>query len=182
MKQLIERLRAAFLGLAPRERLLVSAALALLLLTLLWFASLRPLLAAGSGASERVEMAEQRLEVMRRLRRDFDEVNLRLASVEERIRNGARGNLRTGLEALARDAQVKIDSMEPQAAPTNERYRETKVEVNLKQVSLPQAIRYLHGIESSDMVLSIKSLRVRVRPETPDLLDVKFTVSAFEPI
>jgi hypothetical protein len=31
-------------------------------------------------------------------------------------------------------------------------------------------------------MLSIKSLRIRTRPEKPDLLDVSFTVSSFEPL
>jgi general secretion pathway protein M len=119
---------------------------------------------------------------MQRLRREFEEVRGRLASVEERVANGPRGNLRTTLESLATRAAVKIESMEPQASPAHERYRETKVEVGLKRVTLPQTVRYLHEIESTNQVLSVKALRVRTRSDDPQLLDVTFTVSSFEPI
>jgi type II secretory pathway component PulM len=180
MKQRLRSLMTAFTALAPRERMLVSAVGVLLALIVVWFAGVQPFLALGERAAGRVVQAEQQLEVMKRLRREFDEVNQRLVAVEGRIRSGDQGNLRTTLEDLARRAEVKIDSMEPQASPASERYRETKVEVVLKQVSLPHTVRYLHEIESMEQLLSVKALRIRTRPEDSALLDVTFTVSSFE--
>jgi hypothetical protein len=72
--------------------------------------------------------------------------------------------------------------MEPQASPPGDRYRESKVEVALERVTLSQTVNYLHQIEASPQVLSVKSLRVRKRPDNPELLDVSFTVSSFEPL
>ena len=63
-----------------------------------------------------------------------------------------------------------------------DRYRETKVEVSLKGVSLPQTVAYLHEIEGSGELLTVKSLRLRTRADKPELLDVVFTVSSFERI
>ena len=105
-----------------------------------------------------------------------------LSGVESRIQRGSRGNLRTTLETLAQKSQVSVESMEPQTAPTNDRYRETKVEVSLKGVSLPQTVAYLHEIEGSGELLTVKSLRLRTRADKPELLDVVFTVSSFERI
>jgi general secretion pathway protein M len=179
---MLQQIRAAFENLAPRERILVSGVGALLLLTLAWLGLVQPLLDANDAMQQRVVSAEQELELMQRLRRDYDEVSQRLAAVESRIQEGQRGNLRTALESFATEASLKIDSMEPQASPANDRYRETKVEVGLKQVTLPQTVRYLHQIESSQEVLSVKALRIRTRSDQPDLLDVTFTVSSFEPL
>lgn len=186
MKQLLQRLQAAFAGLQPRERLLVSTVAGLLVFAIFWFGGVLPLLGAADRAEERVAMAEQRLEVMKRLRREYDDVSQRLASVEERIRKGGRGNLRTNLERLAKQANVKIESMEPQASPSDETYREAKVEVTLKQVGLNESVRYLHEIESAEEVLSVKALRMRSRTDGKaapgsNLLDVTFTVSSFQP-
>ena len=72
--------------------------------------------------------------------------------------------------------------MEPQAGATSEQYRENKVEVGLKSVTLAQTVNYLHRLETANQVLSVKTLRIRTRPEKPELLDVTFTVSSFEPI
>jgi general secretion pathway protein M len=178
----LARLRALFTRLAPRERALVAGAGGLLLVAIVWFGVAAPLMSAASTVGQRVSAAEQQLAVMRRMRQDFDEVNGRLAAVEARIQKGPRGNLRTTLETLARDSAVKIESMEPQASPANNRYRETKVELSLKAVTLPQAVRYLHAIENTDQVLSVKALRMRPRADQPQLLDVTCTVSSFEPI
>ena len=183
MTRLIARLRAAWDNLADRERLLVAAAGGTLGIALVWLLLVMPALGARSRVDERVAAAEQQLQVMERLRGEFDAVRGRLESVEKRIRTGRRGNLRTTLENLAQQSGVKIESMEPQPSPANQRYRETKVEIGLKAVTLAQTVSYLQRItESQREVLSVKSLRIRTRPDAPELLDVTFTVSSFEPV
>ena len=182
MKQLFERLRAGFDNLAPRERVLASLVGVALGITVGYFGILMPLLGAGERIEQRIASAEQQLGVVKRLRREFDDVNLRLTTVEQRIQTGPRGNLRTTLESLAHEASVKIESMEPQASPADDRYRETKVEVALKEVTLPQTVNYLHRIEATEQALSVKALRIRTRADKRKLLDVTFTVSSFEPL
>ena len=182
MRSWLERARAALAGLAPRERLLVLTAGALLLLALAWLVIVSPVLAVSDRAELRLATAEQELRVMARLRREYDEVNHRLTEVESRIRNGSRGNIRTTLESLASKASVKVESMEPQASPAHDVYRETKVEVALRGVTLAQTVNYLHQIETSSQLFSVKSLRVRTQADASNLLDVSFSVSAFEPL
>ncbi|HEY8155403.1 MAG TPA: type II secretion system protein GspM [Myxococcota bacterium] len=172
----------AFQGLSARERLLIGSAGGMLLLALFWLGFVMPLLSAGDRITARADAAEQQVAAITRLRREYDDVARRLGDVEQRIRSAARGNLRTTLESLASVASVKVESMEPQTTPANDRYRETKVEVGLAGVTLPQTVSYLHQIESAPQVLSIKSLRIRTRPDKPELLDVTFTVSSFEPL
>lgn len=182
MNNLWSRLRTAFDDLSGRERILVSIVGVLLIVLVFYFGVIQSSLGLRSNAQRRLTEAEQQLMVMSRLRKEFDDVNERLTSVEQRIQSGKRGNLRTTLESLARASNVTVESMEPQATPSNDRYRETKVEVALQQVTLGQTVSYLHQIESSEEVLSVKSLRMRTRKDQPEFLDVTFTVSTFEPI
>lgn len=182
MNELLDRIRSAFAELSSRERTLVSGVGGILAVMVLWFGIVTPALDASAGLSNRVERAERDLQLTRRLRAEYDEVQQRLASVEKRIQQGVRGSLRTRLESLAMTAAVKVDSMQPQIAPAGDRYKETKVEVTLKQVDLPRTVRYLHEIESTPELLSVKSLRLRKRPDKSGLLDVTFTVSSFEPL
>ena len=182
MKKLWTRAWTAFQNLSARERLLVASAGGILLFGLLCFGIVMPLLSASDRVVARADAAEQQLGALVRLRREYDDVQGRLASVEQRIRSEARGNLRTTLESLASLATVKVESMEPQASPANDAYRETKVEVALAGITLPQTVNYLHQIETAPQVLSVKSLRIRTRPDKPELLDVTFTVSSFEPL
>jgi type II secretory pathway component PulM len=178
----IRRVVNAYNGLSTRERLLVTAAGGVIVVAFFYAGVVRPILGAADAAEQRYLTADQQLRVMARLRRDFDDVQHRLSDVERRIAGGRRGNLRTTLENLASRAAVKVESMEPQASPANESYRETKVEVALRSVTLAQTVNYLHQIDSADEVLSIKTLRMRTRADKPDLMDVTFTVSSFEPI
>lgn len=182
MKELIDQLRAAFSNLSGRERALVSGVGGIFALIIVWFVLVVPALDASDRVANRVERAERDLELTRRMRAEYDEVEQRLTSVEKRIQQSVRGSLRTRLESLATTAAVKVDSMEPQVAPAGERYKETKVEVTLKQVDLPRTVRYLHEIESTPELLSVKALRLRGRPDKSGLLDVTFTVSSFEPL
>jgi type II secretory pathway component PulM len=180
MNGLLARLRDVLSNLSDRERLLVGAVAGALVLVLLWFALLGPVIGSRSRARSRTARAEQALSSFSRLRADYDEVNGRLSAVEARIRQGPAGNIFTTLETLARQSAVNVDSMEPQAAAPAAGYRETKVQVVLKGVTLAQIVSYLQGIESAPQLLSIKSLRLRTRADKPDLMDVTFTVSSFE--
>jgi type II secretory pathway component PulM len=182
MREILNRLRVAFDGLSGRERVLVWVTIGLTAAIVIYFTVVQTTIGLRDNAKRRLDAAEQQLRVMSSLHREFADVNERLTSVEQRIKDGSRGNLRTTLESLAQASLVKVESMEPQATPSNDRYREEKVEVGLKEVTLAQAVSYLHQIESSQQVLSVKSLRMRTRKDKPSYLDVTFTVSAFEPL
>lgn len=175
-----ERLLEAWRRLAPRERWLVGAALAAAALVLVSVGVVMPLQSLIARDAARLAEAEQALERMWRLRRDYDEIAGRLAGIEQRIRSAQGSNLRSSLDALAQQTGVRIDSMEPQASPADENYRETRLQVALQSVTLEQAARYLHAIESHAQPMSIKSLRLRIRPDGSQLLDLNFTVSSFE--
>ena len=182
MSDLWRRLRSAFDDLSMRERILVSTVGVLTIVSVLYFGVVQTSVNIRSDSERRLLSAEQQLGVMAGLRQEYDDVHDRLVAVEARIQEGKRGNLRTTLENLARASLVKIESMEPQATPSNDRYRETKVEVGLKEVTLAQTVSYLHQIENDDQLLSVKSLRMRTRKDKPEYLDVTFTVSSFEPL
>lgn len=183
MNELWHRIRTAWDNFSPRERLLLSVAGGVLVLALAWGVLVSPLFAAIDRAGERVETAEQQYAAMQRLRREYDQVDARLAAVEQRIRdNRDQRNILTLLENLAARSSVKIDSMEERQSGSSDSYKETKVEVELKNVTLTQVVNYLHNIESADRLFSVKSMRIKQRSDTSDLLDVTFTVSSFEPL
>jgi type II secretory pathway component PulM len=182
MSELWARLRAAFDDMTPRERIALWATGAVLGCALIWLVLIQPIQMARQRAEDRVLRAESQIGMMVHLRAQYDEIAGRLARVEGRIQRGPKGNIFTTLETLARNSAVKIESLEPQAAPAGDLYVEEKVQVVLKSVTLRQLSGYLDQIESSPQLLSIKALRIRTRVDKPELLDVTFTVSAFEPV
>lgn len=190
MNDLIGRLQVVWDGLMPRERILVGIAGGALALTILLFGLIMPVQSAQENAARSAESAETSLEMMRRMKREWDGLNGRLTRVESRIQDTRnQPNLLTLLSSLAERAGVKPASMEKRQSGESERYEETKVEVSLKNVTLEQAVAYLSSIESAQAPLSVKSLRVKRRPgrargdqPAQDLIDVTFSVSTFKPL
>lgn len=182
MDELLGRLRTQLQALTLRERLLLASVGALAIVSVLYFALIAPVLSARQEARSRATGAEQELEVVRRLRAEYTSASGALAGIEQRIQQGPSSNLLTTLESLARSSSVKIESMEPQAAGSSDRYRETRVQLVLKGVTLSQTVGYLQQIEAAPQPLTIRNLRLRTRTDNPELLDVTFTVSSFEAV
>lgn len=190
MSELLGRVQVLWDGLAPRERVLVGIAGGVLTLLLLVFGVVMPVMAATENATSKAENAERQLAMMQRMRRDWDGLHVRLEAVETKIQASRDAqNLLTLLASLATRAGVKPTSMEKRQSGESEQYEETKVEVSLKNVTLPQAVSYLASIESAEQPLSVKSLRIKGRPgraqrpneKVADMIDVTFSVSAFKP-
>jgi len=183
VRDLWTRIRAVWDNFTAQERLLLSALGALVGAVVIFIAVISPILSATRSARVQVEASEKDFEMMVQLRREYETINTRLAGVEERIRgNRDKQNTLTLLESLASDAKVKIDSMQERTSPDHEMYRETRVEVSLKNVTLTQVVSLLHGIESSARQFSVKGLRIKTRADKDDTLEVGFTVSSFEAI
>lgn len=181
MSDLLGRVRAWWDNLSQRERILLSGVGCMLVVTIVLVGIVSPLSAATQNASARADDARQQLDTMIRLRSQYDEVQARLDSVETRIRNsGGRRNTLTFLESLAQSAGVTIDSMEQRKASDDERYKETRVEVALSGVTLRQTMDFLHKIESAEEQFSVKSLRIKRRPDESQTLNVTFSVSSFK--
>ena len=83
-----------------------------------------PLLDALDRGSQRVYTAEQELQAMIRLERDYNEIHRQLESTEEKIRgNRERRDVLTQLESLASLADVKVDAMKERQAANHDEYR-----------------------------------------------------------
>jgi len=176
----LNRVRAWFDGLARREKLLVASAGTATALALLFAGVVQPLIGARSAAAVRAETARAEYEAVRGVKARFDETSGRLSLVEQKIATGPQGNLLATLQDLASRSAVKLDSIEPRSSPAAPPYRETKLQVTLENTSLPQVVRFLYEIENAPQVMSVKSLRLRMRPDQPGMLEVTFTVSSFE--
>ena len=183
MSELWQRFLGIWDGLSVRERSIVSAAAGLFALTVLYLGLVSPVLSSIERARARAEQEGHNLELVRQWRRQLEEVNSRLASVERRIASGPRENLRTTLDRLRTQAGIsKFESIDEKASKPSEEYRETQMEVVLKSITLAQLVKYLHEIESTPQLLSVKRLRIARRTDDPELLDVRFVVSSFESV
>lgn len=182
MSDLWARLRRFIDGRSLRERWLMVAGAGLILVMLLQALVITPL--DESLAAVRGESTELQTDLLRSGRRATEIIRLssELAAVEARIKPGENTNLLTLLERLADEAQIKdqLESIKPKSTSGNDRYPETRVEVSLRGATLKQAVSFLHRIETADVLLIIRSLRIKTRRDDSMLLDLSFSVSSFE--
>ena len=123
MNELWGRITVLWDGLADRERVLVGVAGGALVVVLIVFGIVMPVMGATERAVANADGAERQLELMRRMKRDWDGLHARLGTVETRIRSTGRGqNLLTLLESLASRAGVKPTSMEKRQSGESDQY------------------------------------------------------------
>lgn len=185
MSELMEKIRDAWNNLSPREQILLGTLVSGLTVVVIFMGLIVPIVDMSERTEQRIDAVQRQIQVMQHLAREHNEIQSRLAGVEQRIQvQRGRQNIKTLLESLAQKSSVRIASMEERQAGKNDHYVETKVEVTLKGVSLNQTIRYLHNIEDSDQQLSVKGLRIKSRKSRTEgqLLDITFSVSSFEAI
>ncbi len=182
MNALRKKIHTFLDGLNLRERVLVSIAGGVLILSILYMLIIVPIQNGLAWSAARVEAGEQAMMQADRLVLQYEKVHTDLMAVEEAIAAGPRGNLVTTLANLANQSQVKVDSMQPQAGASSPRYKETRVQVELKEVTLVKLIKYLFEIESAPQHISIKTLNIKTIGKKPGLLDAAFTVSSFDPV
>ena len=111
MSDLLDKARAAWNNLSPREQILLGILGAGLGLSLLLFGLIMPFVQMSDQAHQRVASVQREIQVMQRLARDHAEIQSRLAGVEQRILNQqGRQNIKTLLESLAQESSVRIAS------------------------------------------------------------------------
>jgi general secretion pathway protein M len=170
-------------NLSQREKLIVFSGAALVLLIIFWLGVLNPYregvrLAESSIASQQVQLEE-----MRRLQLEYRRLQHALATAERRLERTARGfSLFSFIEEVTTRTGVRenLVSMRPQSPQAHGGFREESVEIRLERVQLEQLVRLLHAMESADVLLNLKSMRIKPRFDNRLQLDTILHVSYFQ--
>ncbi len=114
----------------------------------------------------------------------FQRLREQIEGIESHLRRSRQFSILSYLEGLAKRQQVqnRIVQMKPRPGEITRYYRENAVEIKMEKVRLAELVRYLYQVETSPELLRVKQLQIRSRFDDPDLLDVRFQVSAYEPL
>jgi hypothetical protein len=165
-----------------REQALIGATALIAGLLLLQSVAITPLRTGIAESVESGEQAERDLQQVSVLAPEIQKLRGQLASVEERIQPGDQTNLLQLLETLAQQAEVKdkVESIRPKVGARNDRYPETRAEVQLRGATIEQTVAYLSKIETAPLYLILRSLQIKSRGDKDQTLDVTFSVSSFQ--
>ncbi len=172
----------------PREkRALIIGALALLVIALssylyLWDNSLWN---RWQDIREEVEQSKSELERVKLLQRQYFKLKRQVDSLTTRMTDEDKGMTVKGfLEKLVREEapSAALSGMKTSTRSVHDLYRLSAVTVKLKNISLPQLVDVLYGVENSAQPLKVRRLNVYLARGGGDGLDVDFTVVSATPM
>jgi general secretion pathway protein M len=126
---------------------------------------------------------EDRREIIK-LRDDYLAFRRDLKLVEEGLATRGEGfSLFSFLEGLTVETGIKdrLVSMEPRERHVSNYYKESTVEIRLKNIEMSELVNYLYRIENPPRFLIINDLLVRPQRGSPGRVEVSFEVSTLIP-
>lgn len=164
----------------PRERIIVSAGIAIVALIGVWLFLLSPYFDNMAKLDRRIHALERNVAEAGRMRDQILTLRGQLASVN----NQKSGNrpLFSQVENLTDKTGVReqLLSMRPQPATMQGDFRQQLVEIRLERVSLSQLVKLIHAVEYRSGGIQVKSMRVRPRFEDRSFLDVNMVLMSLE--
>jgi general secretion pathway protein M len=180
----LRKLRAdaeAWLGtLAPRERVLVTAAVFAVMLFSLWL-TVRQI---GAGVTARESRIEQKTKVLSQVGKLAEGYRRRTAerqALESRLR-GAPVQLISHISQTGATLGIQVNDLRPSGAPVEaEGLREESVEVNLARIDMQKLGQLMQSLERGAGVVKVRRIRITTRSDDPALVDATLVVSTFQP-
>jgi len=168
--------------LTQREKLAVGLGSSCLAVMAFWLGVWGPIQAHLTLQKRRVAAKQDEFDEVRDLAARFERLSTRIEGIEAHLRRSRDFSILSYLESLAKRLQVqdRIVQMKPRPGESTRYYKENAVEIRMEKVRLPDLTRYLFQVENSPELLRVKQLQIRPRFDDPDLLDVRFQVSAYE--
>lgn len=187
LKRLLERLRTvradveAWLGtLAPRERVMVTAAAFAVALFTLWLVAHQ----IGAGISAREARIEQKTKVLSQIGKLAEGYRRRAAerqAIDARLK-GPPVQLMSHISQAGATLGIQVNDLRPSGAPAEtEGLREESVEVNLARIEMQKLGLLMQALERGAGLVKIRRIRVTTRGDEPALVDATLVVSTFQP-
>ncbi len=179
LKQLRAEIESWLGRLSPRERVLVGAAAAAVLV---FFGSL---VAAGMSASVRARESRivekgKVLEQVGRLAGGYRRVQLERTALEARLK-GQPIQLMSHVSKVGASMGVEVTDLRPTGAPAEiDGVMEESVEVNLVRIELGKLAQLVQGLERGPGMVKVRRLRVATRTDDPKLVDATVVVATYQ--
>jgi type II secretory pathway component PulM len=169
--------------LANREKWFLGGGGAFLLVFLLYGLILSPLFEKNGLMDRKIEQKLQELEEMAELEQEHRRLNEIVAEAEGKMRKRTAGfSMISYLEGISLRAGVndRIDYMRPKPVPPGPHYRESAVEIRLKNVPLPDLVKFLYWIEYTPEFLKLNKVKLKSDVRNPSELEAIVEVSSYE--
>lgn len=176
-RQLRAAVEAWISRLSPRERVMVSAAAAAIVLFAVFL--------VATGVSRAISAREQRIEEktrllaqIGRLTQGYRQVQAERAALESRLR-APPVPLMSFVAQTGQQLGIEVNDLRPGAPGSSEGISEESVEVSLARIDLSKLARLLESLERGAGVVKVRRLRVTTRSDDVQLVDVTLLVATY---
>lgn len=133
-----------------------------------------------------IQRQEERYRLLLRLHEEFVSVGRREALARKRLESRLQAgfSIASVIEGMASDSGIQehVQYLKPGQAPHSDQYREVSVSLKVSGISPQQMVDFLYRIESSDLLLRIRSLQIRSASKEPEALDITLTIFTLVPV
>ncbi len=167
-----------------REKIGVAAATAAIVIFLVLQVLVFPLFEKNAQLSRTMTTRQQEREQIQLLQAEYLKTAEKAQAAQRHLKRRKQGfTLFSFLETLAGQTGVKshIAYMRPTTTSQKDSpYRLSMVEMKLQEITMAQLLAYLHGIETSTDMISIKRLSITKGEKKADLINTVFQVETLE--
>ena len=167
-----------------REKISVAAAAAAMVIFLALQVLVFPLFEKNAQLSRTLATRQQEREQILLLQAEYLKTAEKSQEAQRHLQKRKQGfTLFSFLETLAGQTGVKshIAYMRPTTTSQKDSpYRLSMVEMKLQEITMSQLLAYLHGIETSTDMISIKRLSISKGEQKADLINTVFQVETLE--
>ena len=171
-------------NLNKREKIGVAAAAAAIVIFLVLQFLVFPLFEKNDQLTRTLATRQQELEQIRLMQAEYRQTTRKAEQAQRYLKQRSRGfTLFSFLETLAGKTDIKnhIAYMRPTTtAQKDSPFRLSMVEMKLQEITMAQLLAYLHGIETSRDMISIKRLSISKAEQKAELINTVFQVETLE--
>ena len=174
--------KTGFNKLEKREKRLVVAGFIFLFCFALFHFTVSPLLHARQQTQKALIQKQEDIKKIRQLQQEYRQLQDQAMNIQNRLEKRSPAfTLFSFIEERATKAKVKqlINSMTPSTSEGEGPLQESRVDLKLEKISLPQLVDFLQLIESTEDAVAIKRISIQENSKEEGLLDVVMQIITF---
>jgi general secretion pathway protein M len=179
---MMQMLKERWQHFSQRERLIVSAGVAIVAAVLVFLLIIDPLMASIDKLDRQARRKAKDSQELALVAQEYVIKQARIARLEQRMPSPpAQFSLLAFMEEATTTAQIRdrIVGMQPQAPVVVQGYQETAVDLRLDGVSLPQLLALLVAIEQAPYDVQVHHLQMKPKYDNPVNLDATLRIVTY---
>lgn len=168
-------------NMSTRERWMVGACAVFVVITVVYFGIISPYGNAVEQLDAKIASRQRQLKEVQALRQEYLELQDQLAEAEKRLAKARNFSLFSFVESTTARVQTKENLVYMRPQPTSEQdgFKSESVEIKLERIDLGRLVQFLYALNSSDVYLQIKTLRLKTRFDDKSLFDAVMIISHY---